>query len=238
MRTTINILSLCACFSSFSICVNAQGTFQNLNFEGAFNLPVLTPPSATALVPIASALPGWVGYANGTNQVTQIIYNGLSGGGAAVTLVTSNTANSFYGVIGGSYTVTLTAGTYPPLTATVPTAIAQTSLVPVSSLSLRFSASGQIGDLAVSLDGQNLAFVQLAAFQNYSVYGCDVSAFSGLVTELRFTERPISNPFATVLLDNILFSAQPIPEPSVFGLFGLGAILFGCRSRFLKKHEM
>ena len=208
-----------------------QGNFQNLDFEGAFNLPVLNPPTSTALVPFANALPGWTGYANGTNLQTIVIYNGVSVGAAAITLITANTANSFYRAIGGNYAVTLDAGAYPPLTSTVPAAIAQTSLVPVNSLSLRFSAAGQVGDLAVSLNGQNIPFVQLATLPNYGTYGCDISAFAGLTTELRFTERPISNPFATALLDDIFFSNQAIPEPSTFCLFGLGALLLGWRLR-------
>ena len=221
----------CGLLLSMEYLARAQGTFQNLDFEGAFNLPVLNPPSSTALVPMANALPGWTQYINGTNLESLVIYNGVSGGAAAISLLTSNTANSTFPVLGGNYTVTIAAGQFPPLTSTVPTAIAQTSLVPVTALSLRFSAKGFVDDLAVSFNGQEIPFFLLQALPNYGIYGCDVSTIRGLPGELRFTERPLSNPFSKTLLDDIFFSNQPIPEPSAIGLFALGASFVAWRLR-------
>lgn len=235
MKTKNYILCCILGLLNFVLSAQAQGTFQNLNFESAANLPVLNPPSSTALVPIADALPSWIGYVNGTNQQTVVIYNGLSGGAAAISLITSNTANSAIGPIGGNYTAALSAGTYLPLIDTVPTAIAQSSLVPVSAQSLRFSAAGRVSDLAVTFNGQQLPFYQLIALPAYVIYGCDASTIAGLPGELRFTEHPLSGPFSAVFLDNIQFSNQPIPEPSALGLFVLGALLFDWRWRKTRK---
>jgi hypothetical protein len=69
----------------------------------------------------------------------------------------------------------------------------------------------------------------LANYSNYVEYGADISAFAGLTGELRFTEQPITRNDATVTLDQITFSNLPVPEPSVFGLSALGALLLNWR---------
>jgi hypothetical protein len=65
----------------------------------------------------------------------------------------------------------------------------------------------------------------------YTLYGADVTAFAGLTAELRFTALPRPSPpiISTLFVDSIVFSNQPIPEPSVFGLFAFGVLLLGWR---------
>jgi hypothetical protein len=103
----------------------------------------------------------------------------------------------------------------------------------VDARSLRFDASpfgpDSIADLSVTFNGQNLPFFPLATYANYVEYGCDISASAGMTGELRFTEKPITRNNATITLDAIAFSNLPIPEPSVFGLSALGALLVGWR---------
>lgn len=122
----------------------------------------------------------------------------------------------------------LAAGEYNGI---VPAALAQSGLVPADAESLRFSLGSLsfVSDFSVTFIGQEVPFYALSAGPNYTLYGGDISAFKGLTGELRFTETPIMSPFSKAFLDDIFFSTQPIPEPSVFGLFALGALLFGWR---------
>jgi hypothetical protein len=55
-----------------------------------------------------------------------------------------------------------------------------------------------------------------------------MSQFAGQTGELRFTAVNSSG-----RLDFIQFSNQPIPEPSTVGLFAIGVLLLGWRSRGL-----
>ena len=84
---------------------------------------------------------------------------------------------------------------------------------------------GQISDFAVTFDGQMLPLFALGSGTNFQVYGADISPFAGMVGELRFTVYPGVSPNTTVFLDSILFSNQPIPEPSVSGLILCGALI-------------
>ncbi|MBE0543896.1 MAG: PEP-CTERM sorting domain-containing protein [Verrucomicrobia bacterium] len=65
---------------------------------------------------------------------------------------------------------------------------------------------------------------------NYDIFGVDVGGLAGLTGELRFTAVPFAGGgFGGVRLDNIFFSEQPIPEPSVAALFAFGALVLGWR---------
>jgi hypothetical protein len=228
-RRYIGVLAVCTLLLTLSFDGRCQGSFQNLDFESA-NVPY--PTSGVSGYPFAEVLPSWTGYLD-TNQAAGAVYNGVSGGGTLTSLVTADTTYPNDGrVIAGRFTAALSAGYYGlsnPILA--PAAIAQTSLTPVTAKSLTFAAFflGTQGDLAITLDGVNIPFVALGAGPNYTIYGGDVSALAGLTGELRFSERPISNPSATVFLDNIQFSDQPIPEPGTVALLGLGASLLAFR---------
>ena len=80
----------------------------------------------------------------------------------------------------------------------------------------------------VTLGGQTINMVPLQAFPAYTTYGGDVSGLAGLVAQLSVTAPPTGVPNA-VLLDNIRFSSQFVPEPGIFGLCALGALLLGWR---------
>ena len=61
--------------------VNAQGTFQNLDFESSVIVPIQGGPPDQ--VQFAPAIPGWVGYL-GTNQQTQALHNNYNLGSAVI----------------------------------------------------------------------------------------------------------------------------------------------------------
>jgi len=229
-RRAGNVLVATAVFSSVVLGALGQGAFQNLNFESAI-VPIV-PANQPTTVPFSDAFPAWTGYL-GTNQASLAGYNGISVGAYEISLVDTHT--SFYGnrVISGTFTAVLQAGNANPPLQYGPAAIGQTGIVPATALSLRFFASGSAGDLVVSLNGQSVPFIPLSSGPNYVEYGADVSGFAGLPAELRFTEQPISNPFATLFLDNIQFSTSVIPEPCVLTLSALGTMLLAWR--FLRR---
>jgi len=83
----------------------------------------------------------------------------------------------------------------------------------------------------VLLGGQPLFLTPLASGTNYTLFGADIHTWQGQTAELDFTviaQRPhVVN--INIFLDSIEFSSQPIPEPSVLGLFTFGTLLLGWR---------
>lgn len=208
-----------------------QGTFQNLAFESAIV------PNGSGGLPVhiafTNALSGWTG-SRGPFPATQAMYNGVSLGFAAISIIDRSAQFYSNSVIAGDFTAVISAGFAG--TGFVATAISQSSLTPVTARSLRFAANGDVADLALSLNGQNIPFSQLSIGPNYAVYGGDISAFAGLTSELRFTVLPLSVENGSVFLDNIQFSTVPIPEPGTVGLLSLGTLLLACRLR-AKRHS-
>ena len=220
-----------------AVCVQGQGTFQNLNFESANNLPAVTLGQAV-FVPVGNAFPGWTVYEGGTQQ-SQLIYNGVSLGAPLVTLVGTNTGYYYYGTrstplplpLAGNYSASLDNGEGGSGTA----ALAQTGFVPGFAKSLQFIAAADVSDsvgyLSVSFNGQNLPLFMLTPGANYDLYGCDISVFAGQTGELRFTENLNTTPIGVAFLDNIAFSNQPVPEPATWLLLVCGAGLIGLARR-------
>jgi hypothetical protein len=217
----------CILVFGYEFSVLGQGTFQNLNFEGAFGLPSSTSP---VLVPVTNALPGWTVYEGGT-QVNQVFYNGVSAGSALVTLIGTNPAGPFFPALDGNYSATLDAG--ETSSGFGAAAIGQTGTVPSSAKSIIFIANFKTSALSLSFDGQVIPIFQLAASAGYQTYGGDISAYAGQTGELQFTESPTpANEFNISYLDDIQFSMNPIPEPSTWALLALGggALLLRRRS--------
>ncbi|MCX6925460.1 MAG: hypothetical protein NT154_19965, partial [Verrucomicrobia bacterium] len=74
---------------------------------------------------------------------------------------------------------------------------------------------------SVSFGGQPLPLFTVGNTSSAIILGTDITALAGQTGELRFSGGGF--------LDNIQFSTQPIPEPGVFGLSALGALLVGRR---------
>jgi hypothetical protein len=188
-----------------------QGAFQNLNFESA-NVPVVPPQQFGSDVSVSNGVPGWAVYLGGSPQ-SSMLHNNVSIGAARVAI---NGPQWFADqILEGSYTVSLqpsTAG--PPTTA----AIGQTGRIPATAQSFSFYS---MGDFAVTFGGQPISLVALGSTSTYNIYGGDISAFANQAGELLFQGGG--------LLDAIQFSNLPIPEPGVFSLSALGALLLGWR---------
>lgn len=206
----------------------AQASFQNLDFEDASVQATGLPTE----VPFTNALPAWTGYL-GSNQAAQATYNGISGAFAEISIIDRNSTFYSNSVVAGNYTTAISAGFSG--TTFVPTAIAQTSLVPATAHSLIFDAqpfSGSINDLEITFNGHDVPFFQIGTGTNFQIYAADASPFAGQTGELRFIEQPsLSSSATTVLIDDIHFSMATIPEPGVFGLSTLGALLLCWRLR-------
>ena len=197
----------------------SQG-FVNLNFES----PIPPLPSGPSIdVPISNALPGWTGYIGGS-QINTVFYNTVSLGAPAISF--QNTSST-HPPIQGNYSVL-----FQPYASTV--AIGQVGQIPSNANSLQFYSGS--GSLQVTFAGQAIPLVQLGSTSRYLILGGDISAWAGTSGELRFTLPSIQFSYANPFLDNILFSTQSIPEPSIYSLLGCGVFLFGAgRSAFKKR---
>jgi len=207
----------------------SQGSFVNLNFENA-TVTFAYPPS-TGEIYANNAIPGWSAYYSvfGTNPQPIIGYDTVSLGGAAVFL--EDGTNSFGGgpaPLQGKYSVLL-EGSYAgtPNSAS----IGQTAQIPLNALSLTFYLSLN-SSLQVSFNGQLIPLVQTGSTANYDIMGGNISAFAEQTGQLLFTAPPgPEDDIGYGLIDNIQFSNLGIPEPGVFGLWTLGALLVGWRVR-------
>jgi hypothetical protein len=217
---------------SFAFFGQAQGTFQNLDFEGA-NPSGYTPGSRD--LPTTSGFPGWtVSYSSpgfATITASTVWYDGISLGSAFVSINDMDTGGPVV-VFQGTYSALLYGGPSPyfslSLTPTSST-LSQTGLIPTGTLSLRMDVNAVDG-FAVTLGGQTLDMVALQVFSSYTLYGANISGFSGQTEQLSITAPPTASP-NEVELDDIVFSPSPIPEPGVLGLSSLGVLLLACRCR-------
>ena len=192
--------------------LHGQGTFQNLNFESA-NVDGFSPGN----IPITNAFPGWTAYI-GPTQVQTVGIDFVNIDAAVVFLESS--LSPYYQPLQGNYSAFLQGSSIFATTASA--AIAQTGQIPATAQSLIYIG---IASGFVTFNGQSIPLSQIGAGPNYNIYGGNILALAGQTGELRFTIPPLGR----MLIDNIQFSDQPIPEPSAFGLFGLGALLLGWR---------
>jgi hypothetical protein len=182
----------------------SQG-FVDLNFESATN----------------NTIPGWTAYLGSVAQ-TVVPYNGLSLGGANVSIIDTNNSGGLL-PLRGKYSVLLQGSSFGAPTAA---SVGQTGQIPINTLSLLFYQSLTIYGLQVTFNGQAIPLFQTGATTNYAIMGGDISAFAGQTGQLLFSALPN---LGNALLDNIQFSSSPIPEPSSLALTALGCGLLGFR---------
>jgi hypothetical protein len=210
-----------------SVCLlAARGVFAqefvNLDFESA-NLPQLNPGQfGGGYVSITDAIPGWSCTIDG-NSVTEVINNNGTVGGPSLS-IWGERATNVGGVFQGTYTVILSAGFGGASGHT--TSLFQTGLIPASARALLFKAApydSGVGSFSVSLGGQDLDFSSLSIGPNYTLYGATIpSHFAGTVQSLMFTDSSFADTWHYEKLDDIQFTSEPIPEPSVFSSAAVG----------------
>jgi hypothetical protein len=201
-------------------------------------------PLPGARFDFAQAFPGWSGYV-GADQSGLAWYNNLPLSTAGFSIID----RSFFippgapgGVIQGNFTAVVASGV-SGVQQSSDTSLRQTSLVPVAAESLQFralfNANGGNGSyFSVSLGGQTLSLVSLVAGTNYTVYGADIHDWAGQTAELAFTSHTNLQWYIPgyLYLDSIQFSSQPVPEPSIAGVWGIGALLVGWHSLQRRRH--
>jgi len=190
----------------------AQGTFQNLNFEEANPVIVVGSPYYPYGVTAASALPYWTVTIGGVQQ-TQITENDPATGSTWVMLCGPNSQFGF-----------------APLDAAT-AAISQTGLIPstAQTLLVDVAAFGN-GPFNISIGNQNLALTTVATDPNYTVFGANISAWAGQTEQLTISVPEFSGNFE---FDDISFSN--VPEPSIVALTAIGGLLFGARKWFARR---
>jgi hypothetical protein len=216
-------IALLAVFSA-----QAQGTFQNLDFEQANPISTGTPNVVTA----ASALPGWTVVIDGIQQ-TVVGYDFLSTGGPGVSLIGPG-----FGPLDGNYSVSMT-GSFP---ASIPS-ISQIGTIPAGAQSLVFegqkgSRAGGNGSLVVMIGTQTIPIIPVAIEPSYTLYEANISAWAGDTEELTFSALEDPSGLNIWTIDDISFSPTAVtPEPSPLVLTGIGGILFAMYCRFAPKRK-
>jgi hypothetical protein len=189
------------------VIASARGQgFLNLDFSLAHNLP--SSPGIEGLsVSVTNALPDWNAYEG--EKVLSSIYYVSNNFSSAYTLVELEGGTLALG--GNNFGVGLFGGS-----------ISQTAQVPNNAESLEFETPSDL-NLRVDLGGERLLLSEISANSNYNVYGANLPAgLAGQVETLTFYENG-----SQTVLDGIVFSSSPIPEPGEGALLGLGALVWG-----------
>ena len=206
--------------------VEAQSVaaFYNLNFEQALIQYDPNTPYPGYGVYASNAIPGWAAYINGSAQ-TDIIYNTTSLGAAEISLFGPGSGQP---ILGGKYSLELYGGAVG-----APASIVQTGLVPPTANSIIFKAfafSPGHGSLLMSLGGQNISYRAISSEANYTIYGGDVASLAGQMSQLAIS-APMGDGNNYWVIDDISFSASPVPEPQSIFLLIAGCVTMGIAGR-------
>ena len=200
-------------------------SFVNLDFENTTFTRFLV-NSYTGYYATNATVPGWdwlphQTFGNGDPNTT-VAFNNLALSAAAVDLEGTNFFAP-YSAIQGNYSIYLQGASYNGGGGAL---IGQTGQIPANAESITYWG----GNFQVSFNGQLLSFNDISNALTYGVWQADISAYAGQIGELLFTCAERNGG----MLDNIQFSSLPIPEPGIFGMFGLGAL---CFLRYRKNHS-
>ena len=215
---------------------SGQG-FVNLNFEQASIASApsgYTPSDAFDPISATSALPHWVVSEDGT------ICTAVWGAPVALDETSVALVSAGYSPIQGNYSVELSAYADASSPYFRNSSISQTGFIPIGTQSIQFlmvnpfPTSGIQANPVVTLNGTPINLSQISASGGVIAMVGDVSAFAGTTANLTFlcaaTQGggfPANENYFS--LDNIQFSAVPVPEPSEFALAALGTLLLGFR---------
>jgi hypothetical protein len=216
----------------WSLAALGQGTFQNLDFEQARNVPTTLGPQGWSTMPASQGLPSWTAFEGG-QEMTWIFY------GPSIQQGVSILSASLGPVVDGNYSVQLTCGA--GLGEAFSASISQTGFVPSDARSLRFKGGGP--GLQVTLGGRSVSLVPIETPRG-PMLAADISAFAGLQEELNFSAHVYQDGslfgVPNLALDSIEFSPQPIPEPGgwLLLLSGWGFIGYWQKSRKIRRNRV
>lgn len=233
------VVVFCGC-----LCATSLATpFQNLDFEqGSIQAPPANYVPWDAYHPISAAagLPFWTAREDSA-VCTAIWWNGGALDETSVALL-SNIPIPPFGYpatpLSGNYSVELTSAYFStaPSEYFKTSSISQTGDVPANAKSIQFLmwpyAPGVVrSDPLVTLNGSVINLIPISTNGYLATMAGDVSAFAGTNVELTITcagtpgapnELDRENNFR---LDDIIFSPNPVPEPSTVALLGLGGLI-------------
>ena len=204
------------------------GEFQNLSFENPIMPFVPDDPEGFDRIPISQVMPGWTAYM-GEHPIDLVDFNARPLSAAGISLYSRPEGLLGWPVIEGEYSALIQSGrdlfyTGEPVSAS----LAQIGLVGSQFMSVQMKIKSN-APFSVSMGGQSVEMVVLDQQPTYTLYGGDVSMFSGREAELRITSdlyfSPLIGGFGRMFLDDIEFSTMVVPEPSPWMLLGIGGIL-------------
>lgn len=200
----------------------------NLNFESA-TVPI---SDQVSRVPSTSAFPGWNVLLGSTEQAS-VLYNGITLGSASVGLLHSNT-DFRVGAIEGRFSAVLQAG--DSSNGVVAASITQLGTVPADSQSIQAKMPVGTTDFLVTFNGSAIPMSPLTSTAQYAVYGGDISGFAGVSGTLAITAAPLpQNPYNGFVIDSLVFSSEPVPEPGAAALAALALLLAAGCSTFKRR---
>ncbi len=219
---------------------HCQG-FVNLDFEEATVAPAppgYTPSDAFNPISAASAFPGWTAREDG------IICTAVWGSPVALDETSVALVSGGFSPIQGGYSVQLYAYANAPSGFYHNSSISQTGLIPSGTQSIQFliASPSQAGIIPpnpiVTVNGAPIGLSEISQSGGVITMAGDVSAFAGTTADLIVLcklKQPQAPNFPAneniFNLDDIQFSASPVPEPGTVALFATGALLLAFRRR-------
>lgn len=204
-----------------------SGNFTNLDFESA--AVQITDPNFGWL-DWNLAVPGWN---HGSGSGSEIVYYGQPHLGMSpwYLLIDTNEFNyALYSPLAGNYSLAFRSGigSSHPKELSYSAFISQTGDILPGTRSIHLLATGPF---SVSLDGVYIPMLALGR----NNYAGDVTDFAATTATLTIRNEGPPNPFelpTPVLVDEIVFSPRPIPEPSSLAIFaaalGSLALRYAC----------
>jgi len=132
----------------------------------------------------------------------------------------------------GLYSIAFYSDREPdPVTGTlVPFSLRQVGDVPTEAKSIHFLNYG-FSEVELLINGSQVPLLFDGGFDHSQIHlinaEADISGYAGQTVELRFTTTDSD----LAGLDSIYFSNEPVPEPNVLALLGVGAVLLFWRFR-------
>ena len=211
------VLLTCTAFGSFEPppVIYPEGFF-NFSFEHAEGIPTepglygwdwLSPPNAFPFCRLLKNDQPWDGYV-GHNQWFDYVPNFILFG------------PSVPEVIDTRYSAGLAAG-FDLLGNAYSASLAQIGDVPAGSQSVQVKIAIGSSDFRLFLGGSEISMSPILTTETYTFFGGDISQFAGLKEELRIT---VEGGHSRIILDDVGFSIEPIPEPGTGVLVIVGLI--------------
>lgn len=170
------------------------------------------------------AAPGWQ-HAQGGDSVF-VYHNTPPQNSFAQYYFLADSASTQWEPLAGRFSLALVSGHFnrsDPGSPWVNAFIEQEGIIPAGTRSFTMLATG---DFSVSINSQPVTMTSLGG----NLYAGNVSEFAGELASLRIMNDS-SDTQEPVLVDNLSFSPQLVPEPSTMALLGLGAVGLLLRNR-------